>query len=156
AMLLLMKDLTERAAAGPEAVPPVPVPFSLAGFDGQRADLADWLLDELHSRYRVPRATARRWLKDRRIIPLLDGLDECRPEVRARCADSINRFRRERTPPGLVVTSRLDEYLQGTRLELAVALRLHELTTLQVREYIHDLPASGTPLAALLDRDPSL
>jgi serine/threonine protein kinase len=135
----------------------IPVVFSLATFNGRFQQLGAWLVEELRSRYRVPARIARHFLKTRRILPLLDGLDECPAEVRSRCVEAINRFQKDHSPQGLVVTCRLEEYLAlPFRLQLGGALRLHELTSAQLDSYLDHLRMEGQPLRTFLRKNDGL
>jgi eukaryotic-like serine/threonine-protein kinase len=140
-LLVLLEALLELAVA--DDALPMPLVFSLASWGTRRACLEEWLFDELTTRpgqYEVPQATARTWIVDERILPLLDGLDEVAGEHRAACVEKINAFQRRRRKdrPALVVTSRADQYaaLRPTQLHLRGAVRLQPLSEQQVQTYL--------------------
>lgn len=133
-MLELTRDLLDRFDK--DRGLPVPVYFNLATWAGQRP-LASWLVPEFGLRYDVRAKQARAWLRDQRLILLLDGLDEVRPDYRQECVYAINDFRREVTPPGLAVCCRLDEYGSlSTQLTMRGAVCLEPLSSDQVERYL--------------------
>ncbi len=154
-LLELARDLLDRAER--DAEQPIPVVFNLVSWAQRRLPLADWLVDELHHSYDVPRRVARRWVDKNSVLPLLDGLDEVATPSRTDCVKKINEFQCARPKLKLVVCSELEEYESlSTRLGLKNAVVLHPLTRDQVRDY---LDAMGTPLAdvrAALDANPRL
>src|SRR5205085_12065999 len=76
--------------------------------------LADWLVEELNTTYQVPRKLGQAWVDADQILPLLDGLDEVAPKVRAACIETINTYRGEHGVLPLVVCSRSADYLAQT------------------------------------------
>ncbi|MGW7510659.1 NACHT domain-containing protein [Streptomyces massasporeus] len=71
ALQLMLQLLTNR-----EPGDPVPVRLSLAAFDPARHSLEDWITDHLISVYRLRPAVAATLVANRRVLPVLDGLDE--------------------------------------------------------------------------------
>ena len=78
-LLDLARSLIERAQQ--DETLPIPVVFNLSTWAAfveqqkQQATLADWLMEELHQRYSVPKKMAQAWVDHHKILPLLDGLD---------------------------------------------------------------------------------
>ncbi|MGH7525481.1 MAG: NACHT domain-containing protein, partial [Gemmatimonadales bacterium] len=143
-LLELARHLMDRATRDIRS--PIPVVFNLSTWTGQSA-LFDWLVEELKVRYFVPAWQGSAWLKGRRLVLLLDGLDEVRPEARAACVRAINSFAQETGMGGLAVCSRLDEYTTlGDLFQLRGAVCLQPLTRDQVEQY---LAGAGASLAAL-------
>lgn len=143
-LLELTRTLVERAAANQDA--PVPVVFNLSSWKGH-ASLAEWLVEELKAKYFVPERKSRAWLGERRLVLLLDGLDEVRADIRVDCLHAINAFAQDVGVSGLVVCSRLQEYTDlGARLTLLGAIYLQPLTPEQVDLY---LARAGAQLDAL-------
>jgi hypothetical protein len=100
----------------------LPLVFPLAGWALERRPLRDWLIQELHRRYRVTQPLARAWLDSRQVIPLLDALDEVASQRRDACVEAINRFHRQYPELPLVVSCRTSELEALTaRIELPVA-----------------------------------
>ena len=144
-LLELTRDLADRAEADPSR--PVPVVFNLSSWTDPSRALADWLTDELAAKYLIPKKVGRAWIGASRLLPLLDGLDEVRAEVRAACVGAINAFIQESLLTGVVVCCRLKEYLElPARLALNGAVRLQPLSREQVLAF---LAAAGESLAAL-------
>jgi predicted NACHT family NTPase len=105
------------------------------------------MIEELISKYQVPRQLARTWVETDQILPLLDGLDEVAVEHRTRCIEAINTYQQEHAFLPLVVSSRSADYLaQSARVKLTSAVTIQPLTQQQVDEY---LTQAGEPLWAL-------
>ncbi len=144
-LLELARDLITRAEADPTQ--PIPVVFNLSSWIDKRQLFVDWLMVELSIKYQMPKKIGRAWLEDNRILPLLDGLDEVKPENRAACVEAINHFGETFGLPGRVVCSRIKEYTAlPVRLKLNGAICLQPLTFTQVNNY---LQADSNKLAAL-------
>jgi hypothetical protein len=153
-LLELARDLLARAETDPSR--PVPVLFPLSSWTDPKRRLADWLADELAVKYQIPKKFGQSWVQERRLLPLLDGLDEVRAEIRAACVEAINAFTQELLT-GAVLCCRLKEYLElPVRLALNSAVRLLPLSREQVLAF---LAAAGDRLAALsnlLQRDSAM
>jgi DNA polymerase III delta prime subunit len=154
-LLELARDLIARAEGDPSQS--CPVVINLSTWNRPRETLFDWLIDEIRDKYQIPAKFTRTWLEENRLSLLLDGLDEVRPVNRSACVKAINTFARDCGLPGVVVTSRLEEYSQlPVRLELHGAILLKPLTDSQISLY---LARAGSKLAALqaaLQDDPVL
>jgi TIR domain len=124
---------------------------------GQDADHPLPVVDALHEQYDIPRTIGQAWLEADEILPLLDGLDEVRPESRAACVEAINAFRQDHGLLPLVVCSRLADYEAVDRqLRLQGAIVVQPLTRPQIDAYLAQV---GQPLAAVRDAlqdDPTL
>jgi HEAT repeat protein len=120
----------------------------------------NWLVSEMASFPGLDPATARRWLRERRVAALLDGLDEFNDERRAELAVLLNNgFLRDHPLIPVVICSRINEYAvlqsdEATKLVLGGAVELQPLTDDQVAEYLIAAKAEG--LLAALPNDPSL
>jgi hypothetical protein len=154
-MLNLAKALIERSERDPGY--PLPVIFNLSSWTAPLHGIVHWLVQELSAKYQIPKEIGRAWVQDRRLLPLLDGLDELFCERRAECVEAINAFIKDPGSMGLVVCSRLREYTDlPVRLTLNAAVRLQQLTDQQVQGY---LARGGSRLASLqeaLRRDSAL
>lgn len=125
---------------------PVPVILNLAAWNKEKTLLPsvvkdisfdEWLVKELSVKYLVPTKLGRNWLKNQRILFLLDGLDEVKRRKREKCIEAINQFIDKFKLPGLVICSRLKEYVAlSGRLKLNGAICLEPLTLEQVNRYI--------------------
>jgi hypothetical protein len=115
------------------------VVVNLSSWARRRMPLAAWLVEELVDGYDVPQPIARAWVRDREILPLLDGLDEVAEEVRGACVATINDFQRHHLVE-LVVCSRSEEYRAlTTRLRVEEAVVLQPPTRAQVNTYLKAL-----------------
>ena len=129
---------------------PIPVVFNLSTWIDKKQSLADWLITELGSKYRTPKKQGRRWLEERRILPLLDGLDEVKSENRHACVESINQLVFDYGLQGAVVCSRVNEYKTlSVRLQFNRAIYLQPLMNEQISEY---LTWAGDKLSSLRDK----
>src|SRR5262249_19288692 len=73
-LLQLLAALIARAERDP--IQPVPVVLNFASWKGPHQDLLLWIVEELQSKYYVPRRIGRVWVEQQRLALLLDGLDE--------------------------------------------------------------------------------
>src|SRR5918992_110480 len=106
--VLLLRELLERAAQED----PVPVLLSMSGWDPDDESLDEWVARRLAADYPVLRAATfgpdapRSLTIQRRILPILDGLDELPKEIRPRVLLRLN----EAAADPLVLTCRTREY----------------------------------------------
>ncbi len=157
-LLELTDELLKRAAG--DATHPIPVVFPLSTWAETRRPFDEWLVDELSrtdGSYCVDRKLAQDWVDRDQILPLLDGLDEVKPEHRAACVRVINAFRNTHGLLPLVISSRTADYQAlSVPLRLQDAIVVQPLTRSQVDTYFADLGPSGRPVRRALDEDPSL
>jgi len=155
-LLELARDLLERRA--PDSTAPLPVVFNLSSWAARRAALPDWLTEELSAKYLVPRKIARTWLAERRIVALLDGLDEVMAAARPACVETINTFIEGAQMAGLVVCCRVKEYfdVRPSLLALNGAVRLRQLSREQVFDYLERAGDRLAVLRRVLERDSGL
>jgi eukaryotic-like serine/threonine-protein kinase len=134
-LLELARDLITRAEQDEEH--PIPVVFNLSSWTTNRQPLKDWLVEELNTKYDVPRKLAQAWMDADMVLPLLDGLDEVALEQRNDCAEIINIYRQEHGLVPLAVCSRMADYeALTTRLRLQAAIFVQPLTKQQVDDYL--------------------
>ena len=132
ALLELTNDLLDRASYDPEH--PIPVVFNLSSWSQQ--PLAEWLIEEMHHTYEVPRKIAKYWVNHDHLLPLLDGFDELPPASRDGCITAIQQFLGAH-PVSPVVCGHADEYQTlAMRLGLENAVVLQSLTRQQVYDYL--------------------
>jgi DNA polymerase III delta prime subunit len=100
-----------------------------------------WLLVQLKSKYKIPISDGKVLLKEGKLLPILDGLDEVKPSYQEFCAESINQLLRTGgSPLGLIVCSRDEEYMNlKTRLRLKGAIYLKPLTREQIDGYLNSI-----------------
>lgn len=159
-MLLELADalLTRAATSGA----PVPVVFNLSSWSGRpvevrRRGLGRWMINELETGYRIPRAAAERLVTEDRIIVLLDGLDEVAADRREECVRAINRYRSTFEHTRVVVCCRVRVYhALGSPFDAAARFSVEPVRREQVERV---LDAAGDRLAAVraaLDEDERL
>src|SRR5215813_3087543 len=106
-LLELARDTIARAERDPNQR--IPVVFNLSSWADNRQPIEKWLIEELNSKYSIPKRIGRRWVDDDDLLLLFDGLDEVRREHRDECVQAINSFRQEHLMP-IVVCSRVADY----------------------------------------------
>ncbi|WP_414585976.1 NACHT domain-containing protein [Scytonema sp. PCC 10023] len=155
-LLELAKDLIERAEKKP--VYPIPVLFNLSSWKDDHQSISEWLVAELNSKYGVSRKLGKEWVKQRQLLPLLDGLDELESKRQESCVNAINQLLEgEYHPQYLVVCSRSQEYDNyEPKLQLNGAIYLQSLTNHQIHNYLievnhADLWQTINPDSELLD-----
>jgi hypothetical protein len=134
-LLELARDLIARAE--PDEAHPIPVVFNLSSWAAERRALKDWLVEELTTKYDVPRKLAQMWMDADVVLPLLDGLDEVAAEQRSNCAEAINIYRQEHGLVPVAVCSRVADYqVLTTKLRLQDAIVVQPLTQEQIGDYL--------------------
>lgn len=113
-------DVTRRVPG--DRTVPVPLLLTLESWDAETVAFRDWLVTRLTADHPgLPRVDgahpARRLVRDGRVLPVLDGLDELPDHRRAAVVRELNAVPREL---GFVVSSRTEEYRTlGLRLAAA-------------------------------------
>ena len=154
-LLELARDLLDRATQ--DSTHPIPVVFPLSTWAESRRPLAEWLVEELNLRYNVHRKIGQEWVKNDQILPLLDGLDEVKPEHRAACVETINAFRQSHGLLPLVICSRTADYQALTvRLRLQGAIVVQPLSPQQVDSYLTEIGPVGEVVREAIRHDPTL
>ena len=133
-MLLLIALLAERKPGTA-----VPVLFPIADWAPDRDHLHDWLARSLERDYPMLHGDAA-WslVRDRQILPILDGLDEMPCGTRADALRQLNRTLSD--DDSIVISCRTDEYESavraGYKLRLAPVVQAEPLTPASVRVYL--------------------
>lgn len=154
-LLQLARHLMEQARENPAE--PVPVVFHLGSWSPREMSLGQWLVLEARSKYYVSGSLFEQWLREQRIILLLDGLDEIRLAERAACVQGINDFVSQWGVPGIAVCARRDEYLSlPTRLKLNCAVTLQPLSAEQIEAILATSAQSGQQVQQLLHTTPDM
>ncbi|OLP16300.1 hypothetical protein BST81_22145 [Leptolyngbya sp. 'hensonii'] len=148
-LLELTRDLLQRAQQDFEH--PMPVVFNLSSWSEQRTSIANWLVQELKTKYQVSPEIGRRWVTQQQLLLMLDGLDEVRPDLQAVCVQAINQFMETCGQTEIVLCSRLRDYEALTvQLCFQAAIQLRPLTPAQINQYLTwagpDLKAVQTAL----------
>src|SRR5579883_257066 len=153
-LLDLAKALVEQAEADDRY--PLPVLFNLSSWRDEKQPIRDWLVAELKSKYGVSTKLGKRWVTERVILPLLDGLDEVASERQEQCVQQLNAYLTgEASPLYAVVCSRLAEYEHyETVLQLNGAVYLKALSDAQIQSYLSGV--GRAELWGLLAQSPAL
>jgi hypothetical protein len=151
----LLRDLLALHRQGRD--PYVAVLLNLSTWKPDPRGLMGWIVRELGVSYAIPRKDAERWLQAKRLVLLLDGLDEVPAVRRDVCVEAINAYLAEFGTPGLAVACRNEEHQAlRERLRLVSAVRLQPLTPQQIDDALR---RGGEPMAGLRARvsaDPEL
>ena len=144
------------ACADQDPTQPIPVVFNLSSWAEKRQPIAEWLLNELNTKYNIPKKIAQLYVECDELLPLLDGLDEVALKFREDCVRAINEFRQDHLVP-LVVCCRAADY-EGltTRLRLQGAVLLQPLTPQQIDEYLGGAGVALSAVRGTLQHDPTL
>ncbi|HET7229672.1 MAG TPA: NACHT domain-containing protein [Longimicrobium sp.] len=154
-LLTLARECIQRAEDDPAA--PVPVVLNLSTWADSRKTIFDWMVGELATTYSVGRPLARQWLREHRLLPLLDGLDEVAAARRAACVEALHAFVQGHGVPGLAICCRAHEYRAlPVRLKLGGAVSLLPLTPEQVSASLDRGGPALAGLRAALGRNPEL
>jgi len=126
--------LLDRAVSDPEAAVPVVVP--LVSWAVDRKPLEEWLRGELVYHYGLSaRTTPALLIEGKRLILLLDGLDEVRDSLRTACLAAIQRFKGT-FAADVVVCCRVAEYQAlPQKIPRGDAIRILPLTDGQINAY---------------------
>ncbi|MFD3833433.1 NACHT domain-containing protein, partial [Streptomyces sp. NPDC058621] len=166
ALELMLALIDER-----EEGDPVPVRLSLAEWD-TAIPLTEWLTRHLVDVYDWPAKEAEELIRQRRVLPVLDGLDEMDPTApdgtpspeapRAQAAlDALNAYQSGRAAGPVILTCRTRHYeavRSRTRLLDAACIDIDHLTPATARAYLLQRtpdPARWQPVLEALDGDPS-
>jgi hypothetical protein len=146
--LILVRFLVERSEA--DWHEPVPVFLSLQSWDGYKGEeFIEWLVDELKLKYDVADTVSRKWLAGKRLLLVLDGLDEVFD--RDSCVETLTEFINKRRPPGIIVTSRNDD----RRLPvLGLSLTIGQLSAQQIDAYAKDFAPADDEMMANFSTSP--
>lgn len=159
-LLELARDLLGRAEQDVDA--PLPVVLHLAAWNRRDCKkcswlrfgrskpepqkLENWVIEELHNspviedltgkdrHYEIDRKVARYWLREQRLVLLLDGLDEVAPEQREDCVKAIREFRQAYRLVEMVVCCRTGYQELKAKLEFQQELMIQPLTLQQIEE----------------------
>ncbi|MGC9505401.1 MAG: NACHT domain-containing protein, partial [Baaleninema sp.] len=130
-LLELARDLIGRAKY--DIALASPVVFNLSSWSNKQQNFDRWLVSELNSKYQVGKETAKTWVKEQKLLLLLDGLDEVTLNSREACVDAINEFCQKYGQTELVVCSRIRDYQAlNHHFKLQGAICLQQLTLEQV------------------------
>ena len=117
----------------------IPIIFELSAWKEDRQLIEDWLVEQLKQLYNLSPQESQKWLVDRLLLPLLDGLDELGMERQKQCIAQINAFAHHY--PQVVVCCRAEEFAQvNIKLKnLHGAVCLEPLTDNQIQVYLETI-----------------
>ncbi|MGK7917680.1 MAG: ATP-dependent Clp protease adaptor ClpS [Prochloraceae cyanobacterium] len=160
-LLQLARDLIAQAEQ--DTNKPIPVIFNLSSFFdissgiNEKQAICQWLVEELHAQYQIPKHIGQTWVREQQLLLLLDGLDELARENRQLCVKALNEFGRACGSTEIVVCSRCWEYENlSERLRLQAAIYIQPLTPEQVDRYLAALGEEMAALRTLLTKEPIL
>jgi hypothetical protein len=138
--VLLLRELLEHNQDGE----PIPILLSLADFDPEVDTLHSWVVHQLASDYPALRAPeyGRSAIQDlvygRRVLPVLDGLDEVPAMIRPKVIDALNATAED----PLILTCRTVEYVRsvgsgsGRGVTAAMVIAPDPLTSADITAYL--------------------
>jgi len=100
--------------------------------------IANWLSRKVRERYGVPPRQIKQWLEEKRLVPLLDGLDEVAPEYEQDCVRAINLWLdSDWRPRQVAICCRREPYeTYPEKLKLDGAVYLQDLTDEQIQRFL--------------------
>ncbi|NES20465.1 MAG: TIR domain-containing protein [Symploca sp. SIO3E6] len=153
-LLELTRDLLNRAEQGLDYR--IPVVLNLSSWAAKQQTIPEWIVEQLNSKYQVPKSIGQEWVKQQELLLLFDGLDEVKGEQRDHCVAALNDFHQNYAPE-MVVCSRIKDYSAlSNRLNLESAIYLKSLTPEQVSHYLDSIDADLTGLRTLMEEDTAL
>ncbi len=158
-LLKLLRELFPRASQ--DELHPMPVIFLLSSWSVRKPALEDWLIQELNTKYDIPRHMASRWVANHAILPLLDGLDEVEEHARPACIHAINTYQDAHSMNPLVVCCRRADYEQVItrsqhKLRLRQAVCIQRLTYQQIYDTLKNESVHLDTLLAAIHSDPEM
>lgn len=154
-LLELARTLIARAEQNQALA--MPIVFNLSSWAVRRRPLEEWLVDELSTRYQVPRRIGHAWVEADQVLPLFDGLDEVALEHRGACVTALNRFRASHWLLDFVVCSREADYAElPAKLQVQGAVVVQPLTEAQVNAYLAERGDELSAVRTLLQEDAAL
>ena len=135
----------------------IPVVLHLSAWTDRRQSLAAWIEQEISAKYQIPKKLGRGLVEDDRLLLLLDGLDEVRPDLQKTCVKKINEFLETHSPPGMAVSCREADYdAIGQRLKLHGAVLLKPLSSDQIEKGLATGPSQSLSLLTSLQKHDSM
>ncbi|MDA0635601.1 NACHT domain-containing protein [Nonomuraea sp. MCN248] len=162
-LVLRLLEPVLSAGEAPGRDQPVPVRLNAARWTLGRP-FEPWLAEQLTREFGLTAGDAQRLVRDRRVLPVVDGLDELDPEPPTGpprraigLLTELNRYSDHtgRRPGAVVVTCRADRHAElceaAAGLDDAAVIRLHNLDAGQIAAYLRARWPDGHPRAACRD-----
>lgn len=125
----------------------IPVVFNLPAYVKEWRSFANWLVQELSSKYQVSPAIGKVWVEDQQLLLLLDGLDGMQAERRNAWVYALYEFMQAYGQTEIVICSQIGDYEAiSTYLQLQGAICIQSLTLEQINQYLEE---AGQQLAAM-------
>ena len=147
--------LLERTNSG--ATELMPVVLSLSRWKAKHKTFREWLIEELHSVYRISKEVGNYWIEEQKLIFLLDAIDEIRSgDARRSCIDAINVFGTTCLAQ-MAISSRKNEYdVTGRKLDVRAAFMLKPLDNANINSFLSRVGKEGKELTRLLKQHAKL
>ena len=115
---------------------PIPLLFDLARW--QRKTFLEWLVEQCSRHYQLSRSSARKWIREGKILPILDNLDSLSSDRQNQTLQAIKELQTTlKSPLNLILGARIDSYKRcPTRLKLQGAIWLKPLNAKQIEDYL--------------------
>ncbi|MDZ7968285.1 MAG: tetratricopeptide repeat protein [Nostoc sp. DedSLP03] len=117
--------------------------------------MPNWLASKVRERYGFLPRQIKQWLEEKRLIPLLDGLDEVRPEYQPDCVRAINEWlKSDLRPREIALCCRREQYEAYTqKLEFDGAVYLQDLTDEQIQTFLTETNRDDLKESLVADAD---
>ncbi|BAY76665.1 hypothetical protein NIES25_31220 [Nostoc linckia NIES-25] len=117
--------------------------------------MPNWLASKVRERYGFLPRQIKQWLEEKRLIPLLDGLDEVRPEYQQDCVRAINEWlKSDLRPREIALCCRREQYEAYTqKLEFDGAVYLQDLTDEQIQTFLTETNRDDLKESLVADAD---
>ena len=153
-LLEIARDLIDQAEQDISLT--IPVVFNLSSWTNIET-LSDWIVQELETKYQVPKALAYFLIKSQQLILLLDGLDEVKTKYRRKCIVAINQFNQKYRQTRIVVCSRTEDYEHlPTRLSFQSAILIKQLTFEKLNNYLEQSGSKFVGIKLAIQKNPRL
>jgi eukaryotic-like serine/threonine-protein kinase len=154
ALLELTRDLVANAEQNIDQL--IPVVFNLSSWAGSKQPIATWLVEELNTKYQIPRKIGEAWVHEQQLLLLLDGLDEVRSDRRDACVQALNEFSQNFSAE-MVVCSRIKDYENlSERLQFQGAILIQPLNLSQIDTFLQQAGDKLAAIRVLLQDDATL
>lgn len=135
----------------------IPVVFNLSSWITERSDIYEWLVQELKSSYQTDKTLAEKWIKDKQLVLLLDGLDEVKYEHRLQCINALNKFIQDYGGTEIVICCRIEDYdIFWGLLKLQKAIEILPLTIEKIYQYFNKAGQQLEAVNTVLQQDSTL
>ncbi|BBD63250.1 hypothetical protein NIES2109_61000 (plasmid) [Nostoc sp. HK-01] len=155
-LLKLLRSLIDQAKKDSHKL--IPVVFNLSSWANKKRSIREWIIEELKEQYGISNSDlSKKWIKDQKLILLLDGLDEVQNPHRDAYVKALNQFTETHDITDIVVSCRIQEYRNlSEHLHLQSVIKIQPLTSEQIKKYLEQAGNNLAALATLLQQDNEL